>query len=158
MACFIFFNQGEHLHSVFLFIQTVQLGRDTCIQGERVEDTLHKTVLIGFNPLPARGLSDQKLPHRPLFPPLLVVHQINFCVTHTKFSHIAKRNQDISNCNASVLGCTRVHLTIQAALQSVSLSICFLSCCSALLLSPLCRQHWHPAQSIPERCSGGPGK
>lgn len=48
----LFFKTRVSTYSEFLFTQTVQLGS---IGGERVEDTLHKTVLIGFNPLPARG-------------------------------------------------------------------------------------------------------
>lgn len=130
---FYFFSQGEHLCSVFLFIQTVQLGS---IQGERVEDSQDS-----FNRIQSSAserLSYQKLPNLPLFPLLLVVHQINFCVAHSKLSHIAKINQDISICNECFLECIRelhLHLTIQA-LQSESPSP--LASCAPRLGSRFC--------------------
>lgn len=140
MCVFFFLTRvSTYVHYFYLFRQfSWEAYRD------KVEDTLHKTVLIGFNPLPARGCHTKSCPIF-LFLFLPVVHQINFCVVHTKLSHIAKINQDISICNECILKCIRqqqLHLTIQAVIELLCLGhTAYLYLCVTTALLNCCSLH-----------------
>lgn len=106
-------------HALFfpsiMFIQTVQ--RKGYTEGDSSNE-------IQFSA--SKGLSYQKLTH--LFPPLLIYHQIYFCVVNTKPSPTSKspKKSDISICKKCAT------TTRQFKLYGLSFPQYFRSCSSAL--------------------------